>query len=61
MIDADCTNGAHYYANLHTMESGGWFERPIVDDTLNHPQVAVIGHHTKPFIYKSEVACARVW
>lgn len=43
--DVDITNGAHYYANLKTATSG-WFYNNIVLDTVNHPQTAVIGHHT---------------
>jgi len=43
--DADCTNGAHYYANLKTATSG-WFYNHIVNDHIGHPQTAVIGHHT---------------
>lgn len=43
--DPDLTNGARYYANLRTATSG-WFERAIVNDPVNHPQTAVIGHHT---------------
>ena len=43
--DPDNTNGAKYYANLATMDEGGWFARNIVADTVAHPQVAVIGHH----------------
>lgn len=41
----DETRGAHFYANLHTMEKGGWFERNIVLGN-NHPIMAQIGHHT---------------
>lgn len=41
----DNTNGAHYYANLKTATSG-WFFNHIVKDTVNHPQTAIIGHHT---------------
>lgn len=44
-VDPDNTNGAHYYANLKTASSG-WFVNHIVDDPINHPQTAVIGHHT---------------
>lgn len=41
----DITRGAHYYANLHTMQKGGWFERNIVLSRL-HPITAQIGKHT---------------
>ncbi len=43
--DPDVTNGAHYYANLKYTTSG-WFFNHVVNDSVNHPQVAVIGHHT---------------
>ena len=43
--DSDCTNGAHYYANLKYTTSG-WFVEHIVDDKINHPMTVVIGHHT---------------
>lgn len=43
--DTDCTNGAHYYANLKNTTSG-WFFTHIVNDTVNHPVTATIGHHT---------------
>lgn len=43
--DIDITNGAHYYANLKTATSG-WFFDHIINDKINHPQTAVIGHHT---------------
>lgn len=45
-IDPDPTHGACYYANLKTMDKGGWFERHIVGDPANHPQTAQIGQHT---------------
>ena len=37
------TNGALYYANLEETTSG-WFFRHIVEDPLNHPVRARIGH-----------------
>lgn len=43
--DADLTNGALYYANLK-YASSGWFFDHIVQDNVNHPQLAVIGHQT---------------
>lgn len=43
--DPDCTNGAHYYANLKNTTSG-WFFNHIVNDPVNHPITATIGHHT---------------
>lgn len=43
---ADETKGAHYYANLHEIEQGGWFERNIVSNPEGHPVTAIIGHHT---------------
>lgn len=42
---SDNTNGAHYYANLHTMQKGGWFARNIVL-SRNHPITAQIGKQT---------------
>ena len=39
----DPTNGALYYANLEQSTSG-WFFRHIVEDPLNHPVRATIGH-----------------
>jgi spore germination cell wall hydrolase CwlJ-like protein len=39
----DPTNGALYYANLEQSTSG-WFFRHIVEDPLNHPVCATIGH-----------------
>jgi N-acetylmuramoyl-L-alanine amidase len=43
--DEDITHGAHYYANLKNTTSG-WFFNHIVNDHINHPVTAVIGHHT---------------
>lgn len=43
--DFDITNGAHYYCNLSTSTSG-WFFTNIVRNTKDHPQTAVINHHT---------------
>lgn len=43
--DTDITNGAHYYANLKNTTSG-WFFNHVVNDKVNHPVVATIGHHT---------------
>lgn len=42
---ADPTNGAHYYANLHNVTSG-WFYEHIMMDSYNHPLTAQIGRHT---------------
>lgn len=44
--ESDITNGAHYYANLHTMDAGGWFYRNIVLNSKEHPVTAQIGRHT---------------
>jgi len=44
-LDPDNTSGAHYYANLKNTTSG-WFFNHIVNDHINHPVTAVIGHHT---------------
>lgn len=41
--DVDITGGARYYDNPKTATSG-WFTRHIVNDPVNHPQVATIGH-----------------
>lgn len=41
----DITRGAHYYANIKNTTSG-WFFNHIVNDKVNHPITAVIGHHT---------------
>jgi spore germination cell wall hydrolase CwlJ-like protein len=41
--DSDPTHGALYYANLKESTSG-WFFRHIVNDPLNHPLRANIGH-----------------
>jgi N-acetylmuramoyl-L-alanine amidase len=43
--ETDPTNGAHYYADLKYTTSG-WFFRNIVQNSTDHPQVAVIGRHT---------------
>ena len=43
--DEDITKGAHYYGNLKYCTSG-WFFNHIVNDSTNHPQLAVIGHQT---------------
>jgi hypothetical protein len=43
--DADITNGALYYANLHHVTSG-WFIDTIVNDPANHPRTAEIGRQT---------------
>ena len=43
--ETDPTHTAHYYADLKYTTSG-WFFDHIVGDTVNHPQVAVIGRHT---------------
>lgn len=42
----DITNGAHYYANLHTMDKNGWFYRNIVLKPTEHPLTVQIGKHT---------------
>jgi N-acetylmuramoyl-L-alanine amidase len=42
----DNTNGAHYYANLDTMDKGGWFERNILGQPGTHPLTATIGAHS---------------
>lgn len=42
----DPTRGAHYYANLHTMDADGWFYREIVLKSSLHPITAQIGKHT---------------
>jgi hypothetical protein len=41
--DNDPTNGAHCYANL-TESTSRWFFCHIVNDPLNHPLLATIGH-----------------
>jgi spore germination cell wall hydrolase CwlJ-like protein len=41
--DSDPTNGALYYANLKESTSG-WFFRHIVNDPVNHPLRATVGH-----------------
>lgn len=41
----DVTNGAHYYANLHEVTSG-WFYNYIVLNSSSHPVTAQIGKHT---------------
>ncbi len=43
--DADNTLGAHYYANLKNTTSG-WFFNHIVNNSVQHPITATIGHHT---------------
>jgi hypothetical protein len=43
--DPDPTGNALYYANLKTATSG-WFFDHIVQDTVNHPTTATIGHQT---------------
>lgn len=40
---SDPTNGALYYANLQECTSG-WFFNHIVNDPLNHPLRATVGH-----------------
>ncbi len=42
------TNGALYYADLASpaYEKGGWFDRVIMGDPVNHPRVAQIGTTT---------------
>jgi spore germination cell wall hydrolase CwlJ-like protein len=52
----DPTHGALYYANLAVVRAAneahglpreaGWFFRHIVNDPVNHPQLAHIGEHT---------------
>ena len=41
--DSDPTNGALYCANLKESTSG-WFVRHIVNDPVNHPKRAPVGH-----------------
>jgi spore germination cell wall hydrolase CwlJ-like protein len=41
----DPTDGTCYYANL-AIATSGWFFYHIVNDAVNHPQVAEIGQHT---------------
>lgn len=41
----DITNGAHYYANVHNVTSG-WFYDTIMLNSSQHPITAQIGHHT---------------
>jgi len=41
--DSDPTNGALYCANLKESTSG-WFVRHIVNDPVNHPKRATVGH-----------------
>jgi hypothetical protein len=43
--DEDLTSGAHFYANLALVAPNSSFWK-IVNDKKNHPQSAVIGHHT---------------
>jgi hypothetical protein len=42
----DPSRGAHWYANLKTMDQDGWFARHIVADKKLHPITLAIGHHT---------------
>ena len=42
----DPTRGAHYYANLHEIDSDGWFYKDIVLESHFHPVTAQIGKHT---------------
>jgi N-acetylmuramoyl-L-alanine amidase len=42
---SDPTDGALYYANLHTATSG-WFFQHIASDIHEHPQTAKLGNHT---------------
>lgn len=44
--DPDPTGGALYYANLKTMDKGGWFERNIVGRPVQHAKLREIGNHT---------------
>ena len=41
--DVDPTCGAHYYANLDEIQVGGWFQKHILTDAVNHPHLATIG------------------
>jgi len=41
--DPDLTTGACYYANIKEATSG-WFFKHIVNDPVNHPLLATIGH-----------------
>ena len=41
---ADCTKGAHYYADLQYTTSG-WFFRNIVNNPTDHPHTVKIGRH----------------
>lgn len=43
--EQDPTAGAHYYANLHNIDKGGWFERNIMKSP-DHPITTQILHHT---------------
>jgi spore germination cell wall hydrolase CwlJ-like protein len=43
--EKDVTNGALYYANLKTADSG-WFSDNIVNNVSQHPVTAKIGAHT---------------
>lgn len=43
--DQDNTFGAHYYANMHNVTSG-WFFEHIVKQSHDHPILAQIGKHT---------------
>lgn len=44
--DDDPTQGALYYANLQTIDTGGWFEKNILADPAKFPPTVVIGHHS---------------
>ncbi len=41
----DPTGGACYYANEKNIDSGGWYQRHIIN-SLEHPVTVVLGHHT---------------
>lgn len=51
--DDDNTGGAIYYANLDTMDKGGWFDRHIV---TGKRRICTIGRHT--FFSDENVASA---
>ena len=44
--DLDITGGAVYYANLLTMDIGGWFARNISSRPDLHPVTVTLGKHT---------------
>jgi spore germination cell wall hydrolase CwlJ-like protein len=46
MPPPDPTGGALYYANLKTMDKGGWFERNIVRKPDLHPVTVKVKNHT---------------